>query len=318
MKRLGLGVAMTVLAAVTAGAAVADEAVIAGVDVGLAAPVDHFADRTHVGGVLSPFGGYMFNDYVGLMGALQLFGASNKDRQVFDDTDATWAFGAHAGPRLAAPLGTRTEVYATWQGGVFTGLAGNTPISRTSWGYSTGGGLNLRLTDEFLIGAFARYNWLDQRVNGGDVKYVSGGLSLTYNVAAPEAPAPVAQAAAPPPAAKPAKRKIVLRGVHFDFDKATIRSDARPVLNEAIATLKQEGGVAVIVEGHTDSKGTDAYNQNLSERRAIAVRDYLIAGGISPRRITAEGLGESMPVASNNTDDGRAQNRRVELRIRGE
>jgi OOP family OmpA-OmpF porin len=107
----------------------------------------------------------------------------------------------------------------------------------------------------------------------------------------------------------------VLRGVNFDFDKSNIRADARPVLDEAIATLKAEGGVAVIAEGHTDSKGTDAYNQKLSERRANSVRDYLVRGGISAGRIKVVGYGESRPVADNKTEDGRAQNRRVELRI---
>ena len=82
--------------------------------------------------------------------------------------------------------------------------------------------------------------------------------------------------------------------------------------------MKQEGNISIIAEGHTDSRGTEEYNQALSLRRANAVRDYLVAGGVAANRITVEGYGESKPVASNNTDDGRAQNRRVELRIRGE
>ena len=110
----------------------------------------------------------------------------------------------------------------------------------------------------------------------------------------------------------------MLRGVHFDFNKAPIRADARPVLDEAIATLKREGGIVVIAEGYTDNVGSDAYNMKLSQRRANAVRDYLVAGGISPRRITAEGFGEFHPVATNDTADGRAQNRRVELRVRSD
>jgi OOP family OmpA-OmpF porin len=111
-------------------------------------------------------------------------------------------------------------------------------------------------------------------------------------------------------------RKLVLRGVNFDFDKSDIRSDGRPVLDEAIRVLQAEPGVTVTVEGHTDSMGTDAYNQALSERRARAVASYLKAGGISGKRLSTVGYGESKPVASNATDDGRAQNRRVEFRIR--
>ncbi|MFN8625814.1 MAG: OmpA family protein [Candidatus Binatia bacterium] len=144
------------------------------------------------------------------------------------------------------------------------------------------------------------------------------GLGLTYNFsegAAPPPPVPVAQAAPPPPA-PPAKKKIVLRSVHFDFDKATLKAEAKPILDEAIQVLKQEGSVDIVVEGHTDSVGTDQYNLSLSRRRAETVRTYLVDHGIAKSRITAEGLGEAKPVASNDTADGRAQNRRVELRVK--
>ena len=112
------------------------------------------------------------------------------------------------------------------------------------------------------------------------------------------------------------QKKFVLRGVNFDFDKATIRADARPVLDEAITILKEQGGIAVVAEGHTDSTGPDTYNQGLSERRAKSVRDYLVAGGIDASRIETAGYGESQPVADNSTRDGRAQNRRVELEVK--
>ncbi len=113
---------------------------------------------------------------------------------------------------------------------------------------------------------------------------------------------------------KPARR-IVLRGVNFDFDKATIRPDGKPVLDEAVRTLQEESDVRVSVEGHTDSVGSDAYNMRLSKERAEAVADYLTAGGIAHGRISTIGFGESKPVASNETEDGRAQNRRVEFRV---
>ncbi len=126
----------------------------------------------------------------------------------------------------------------------------------------------------------------------------------------------------PPPAPKPAppptRRKIVLRGVNFDFDKATIRPDAQSILEEAAQILKDEPAIDVSVDGHTDAIGTDAYNQRLSERRAQAVREYLVRLGISPSRLRTRGFGESEPVASNDTEEGRAQNRRVELNVIGE
>jgi len=106
---------------------------------------------------------------------------------------------------------------------------------------------------------------------------------------------------------------IELGGVHFDFDKATLKPEAMVVLNKAAALLQEHERVVVEVAGHTDSIGTDAYNQKLSERRAIAVKDYLNSKGVKASRLTAKGYGESMPVASNDTDAGRAENRRVEL-----
>ena len=106
---------------------------------------------------------------------------------------------------------------------------------------------------------------------------------------------------------------IELEGVYFDFDKATIKPEGKAVLNEAAALLKTHDRVVVEVAGHTDSVGTDSYNQGLSERRANAVKDYLTAQGIKASRLTARGYGESRPVASNDTDEGRAENRRVEL-----
>jgi len=106
---------------------------------------------------------------------------------------------------------------------------------------------------------------------------------------------------------------IELEGVYFDFDKATIKPEGKVVLNEAAALLQKHERVVVEVAGHTDSVGTDAYNQGLSERRANAVKDYLASQGVKASRLTARGYGESRPVASNDTSEGRAENRRVEL-----
>jgi OOP family OmpA-OmpF porin len=106
--------------------------------------------------------------------------------------------------------------------------------------------------------------------------------------------------------------------VNFDFDKAEIRPDAKPVLDQAIKTLQEAGDIKIAVAGHTDSRGTEEYNEGLSVRRARSVAEYLVAGGIDRDRLRVEGFGESQPVASNETDDGRAQNRRVELSVVGD
>ena len=120
----------------------------------------------------------------------------------------------------------------------------------------------------------------------------------------------------------PVPVSIDLKGVNFDFDKSTLRPDAVSILNEAIEILKRYPELKVEVAGHTDSKGTDAYNQALSERRATAVYDYLTSNGIdSSRLVGPNGYGESRPIAPNTNDDGsdnpdgRARNRRTELNV---
>jgi outer membrane protein OmpA-like peptidoglycan-associated protein len=133
-------------------------------------------------------------------------------------------------------------------------------------------------------------------------------------------PAEPVEAVMAPPALEPTaappeqvRQRIVLRGVTFDFDSSAIRPDSRPVLEEAAALLKQNPGVQVQVQGFTDAIGSPAYNQALSLRRAEAVYRYLVNLGVDPQRLTVEGFGASHPVADNDTEAGRAQNRRVEL-----
>jgi outer membrane protein OmpA-like peptidoglycan-associated protein len=109
---------------------------------------------------------------------------------------------------------------------------------------------------------------------------------------------------------------IILKGVNFDNDSAKLRLDAYPVLDEAVATLKRYPGIKVEVAGHTDSTSSDAHNMKLSDRRAHAVMDYFISQGIDAANLTANGYGETTPIADNKTAEGRAENRRVELRIK--
>ena len=115
---------------------------------------------------------------------------------------------------------------------------------------------------------------------------------------------------------------IDLKGVNFDFDKSTLRPDAVVILNQAIDILKRYPDLKVEVAGHTDSIGTDAYNQKLSERRAHAVYDYLTSNGVDAARLVGpNGYGESRPIAPNTNPDGsdnpegRALNRRTELNV---
>jgi outer membrane protein OmpA-like peptidoglycan-associated protein len=126
-------------------------------------------------------------------------------------------------------------------------------------------------------------------------------------------PPPVAQAPAPPPPPQHGTKLATVGAANFDFNKAQLKPGATDALGEAVRTLKQQPGVRVVVEGHTDSVGSDAYNQRLSERRAAAVKSYLVQQGIDGGRISTRGLGETRPVASNQTEAGRAQNRRAEV-----
>lgn len=104
-----------------------------------------------------------------------------------------------------------------------------------------------------------------------------------------------------------------LSGVTFEYDSNNLTAAAKQALSVAVMKLNEHQDVSIAVEGHTDSVGSSEYNLRLSEKRANAVRDHLISEGISSSRISAKGHGESKPVASNDTDAGRSQNRRVDL-----
>ena len=104
-------------------------------------------------------------------------------------------------------------------------------------------------------------------------------------------------------------------GVTFDFAKYDLKPQFYPALNTVAATLKEYNQTIVEVSGHTDSIGSDADNQTLSERRANAVAGYLMGQGVQRERFEIVGMGERYPVASNDTDSGRALNRRVEIRL---
>ena len=117
----------------------------------------------------------------------------------------------------------------------------------------------------------------------------------------------------PPPPPPPPPQKIILRGVHFDFDKAVIRPVDRPVLDEAAETLKSNPNVKVEANGYCDAIGTPAYNLRLSQRRAEAVATYLEDKGIPASQLVPQGFGKTHFVATNSIAEGRAENRRVEL-----
>lgn len=113
----------------------------------------------------------------------------------------------------------------------------------------------------------------------------------------------------------PLQQEIQLDGVFFETNSAKLTADSVRRLDQAVDTLKLNTDLEVEVAGHTDSSGAASYNQQLSQQRAEAVRDYLVSNGIAAARLGARGYGETQPVASNDTREGRAKNRRVTLRI---
>ncbi len=133
------------------------------------------------------------------------------------------------------------------------------------------------------------------------------------------APAPVAAKPAPAPAPAPvaASKVTYAADAFFDFDKAVLKPEGKAKLDDLASKVKGINLEVIIAVGHTDSIGTDAYNQKLSLRRAEAVKAYLVSKGIEKNRVYTEGKGEKQPVADNKTSAGRAKNRRVEIEVVG-
>jgi len=133
-------------------------------------------------------------------------------------------------------------------------------------------------------------------------------------VAAP-APAPVAAAPAPAPVA--ASKVTFAADAFFDFDKAVLKPEGKAKLDDLVSKVKGINLEVIIAVGHTDSVGSDAYNQKLSVKRSEAVKAYLVSKGIEKNRVYTEGKGEKQPVADNKSSAGRAKNRRVEIEVVG-
>jgi outer membrane protein OmpA-like peptidoglycan-associated protein len=327
MRRLSTAVGFVALAFCLVASAVRADEPFVGVDLGMALPVYRFNKQVDIGANIAPYAGYRINltDRVAfsVLGQPQFTGfpSSTCDpndkglNRCIEGDQWTGIFAITAGPRLSYTYG-EFEGFIGGQGGWYTGVHG--PIDDDGGGFNVSGGANYAFGRGTSAGLFVRYD--DSRLDAfpgadQDARFITLGFGVQHAFLPPP---PVQEAPPPPPTPAPeppVQRKIILRGINFDFDKANIRPDAEPILNEAVAVLDEEPDITVVVEGHTDSRGTEAYNEKLSLRRAQAVYDYFVDAGISPLRLRVRGYGELRPVASNDTDDGRAQNRRVELRV---
>ena len=135
-------------------------------------------------------------------------------------------------------------------------------------------------------------------------------------------PPPPAPPAARPPAPAPVQPAAATKVTYaadafFDFDKAVLKPEGKAKLDDLVGKVKDINLEVIIAVGHTDSVGSDAYNQKLSVRRAESVKAYLVSKGIEKNRVYTEGKGEKQPVADNKTAAGRAKNRRVEIEVVG-
>jgi len=181
-----------------------------------------------------------------------------------------------------------------------------------TWQAAAGVGLSNMIDDHWEFRGDARLvqKILNGRDNTTDLA-LTLGVNYYFN---PPAPAP-APAPEPAPAAEvaPETRTITVRlNVEFEFDKAVVRAIYGDELRAVAEAMKAHSDIDLVLEGHTDSVGTEAYNQGLSERRAAAVKERITQDyGIPANRISTVGYGESRPIADNSTADGRARNRRV-------
>jgi OmpA-OmpF porin, OOP family len=231
------------------------------------------------------------------------------------------------GGELKDRLGGDFDSNATWMAeagvGLLTGLG------------SQSGSTRLQLRTE----AKYRREFIQTRPfipnNPGDIIF---GVGLQLSFGNPTRPAPVVAARAPEPAPAPPEvvvappppepcrapagfqvdanchiieQTVVVRAIDFEFNSTQLTAPAQHTLDEVATALKSQPELNVEVQGHTDSIGTDAYNLGLSERRAAAVRVYLVSRGVGATALTAKGYGKAKPIAGNDTAEGRAQNRRV-------
>jgi outer membrane protein OmpA-like peptidoglycan-associated protein len=229
---------------------------------------------------------------------------------------------------------TRTVLPVLLLGSLLTGCAthsdGTAPLNQRTWpicsliGGLVGGGLGAIESGGWAAGGAAL-----GILSGGLICYAQDGdedgdgvFDRRDRCADTPANTPVDHRGCPAPQypdrvqAEPAQSEVItLSDVLFVFNQSDLTPMAKSQLDALMSKFEDADVVSIKVVGHTDSVGSDAYNQALSERRASSVAEYLLSQGVAPNKVTSEGKGKSQPIADNETEEGRAKNRRVELHI---
>lgn len=199
------------------------------------------------------------------------------------------------------------------------GMATGCAVGQRKWGSCAVAGGVIGATAGGITGGTLVNNLDDDASDGERGGAIAGGIvgggllgALLGHVICDPINEPVAQAApeAPPPSGTEIGE---LKGAHFAFDSDRLTAEGEAQLTDTIALLNKHPDMNVVIAGHTDSVGSDAYNMNLGQRRADTVKEYLNSQAIEIGRMRTESFGETKPVASNDTAEGRAENRRVEI-----
>lgn len=255
---------------------------------------------------------------------LSLRDLSYNDVDTLSKHDTVFAYQAGAG--VGIDIGEHFTVsvdyrYLMTEKGKFDPLADASSPSKIKYKYQA---------NEVMLGVRYSFGGKPEQAHS-DAPAPEETVAVVDPVEGVAAPAEAEAAAAPAPAEKvceapkPGERislegcktgdTLVLRGVTFEFNKSTLTPDAKSILDEVADELVARGDIKVEVDGHTDAKGSDRYNLQLSESRANTVKQYLSGHGVDASRMVANGFGETQPIADNDTDAGRELNRRVELKI---